>query len=244
MTDIRRERVRYGTALPNNGVFDGELYVLVVAGADNVLYVWNGNDDAWVPLTGADADLLADDIVASGDVTVGGNVDVDGTLTVDGITQVDAVIRAFGGLMIGSSNGPAFLRARVVVSTAEITALGATPKTLVAGVAGRVAIPLYCAISKTATTAHEDAASDGNLILQTESGTALGEAIEADGFVDDTAAETAFWVSAGVVIPHADAGDALELTNSGDEFTDGGSADTAFVIELLYMHAVLADPEP
>lgn len=245
MANLRRELVRYGSTTPANGIFDGELFVLVVEGSDNVLYMWNANDEAWEPVAGDAADVVANDLTLAGDAAITGTLDVTGTSTLGTISASTLSVSGAitGAIYIGSTNGPNLQRARVPVAPSEITFLHSTPKTLIGGVTGRVSIPLYMGISKWATTAHNDASAAGNLIIETASGTKIGDSIEAAGFVDDTTSETAIWINTtALVIPWADAGDLLRLANDGSAFVDGGSANTQFMVELLYITVDPSNP--
>jgi hypothetical protein len=79
MANIRREKVRYGTSLPTNGVFDGEIFVLIVEGSDALIHLWNANDDAWEAVSGDSAAVVAASVAVSGDITMGegGQIFVD-----------------------------------------------------------------------------------------------------------------------------------------------------------------------
>lgn len=212
------------------------------------------SDAGGMDVTAGDLDVVAGDVnvdagnvnVDAGDVNVvTGDMNVDaGDVAVDvgDVNVVAGAVNAYGsGIGLGSANGPILKRVVVSVSTSEISNLAGTPKELVAAVAGKVAIPLYVCISKTATTAHADASADGDLIIQTSSGTELDRVRDGAGFVDSTLPASAYWLGAAFVLPHADAGDALQLSNDGAEYTDPGSADTAFEVELVYLET---DPTP
>lgn len=129
--------------------------------------------------------------------------------------------------------------AKITVSAAEIRALETTAKTLVAAPgAGYFLEPVSVHLwLDFATTAHDDAAADGNLTIgYTDNSGQVVMTVEADTFVDGTADEHRIAYplkdSSGVqsITPVENA--ALVLGNDGAAFT--GTGDSPIYAEVLY----------
>jgi len=127
-------------------------------------------------------------------------------------------------------------KAVVAVTTLELAALAATPKTLVAApgadkyleyLGGNIALIF-------GTTAIDSATSDGNLVIQTgTTGTDVSLTVEAAGLVDAAAnaVSTAKPLATDVVL---DANETLELLNDGAEFTVTGGGDGTLQVTVYY----------
>jgi len=126
--------------------------------------------------------------------------------------------------------------ATVEISNAELQALAAAPKTLVAAPGAGKYIEFLGATIATifVTTAIDSATSDGNLVIQTgTTGTDVSLTVEAAGLVDAaaTAVSTAKPLATDVVM---DANETIELLNDGAEFTVVGSGDSTMRVDVLY----------
>jgi len=127
-------------------------------------------------------------------------------------------------------------KAVVTITTLELAALAATPKTLVAApgasqyleyLGGNIALIF-------GTTAIDSATSDGNLVIQTgTTGTDVSLTVEAAGLVDAAAnaVSTAKPLATDVVL---DANETLELLNDGAEFTVTGGGDGTLKVTVYY----------
>lgn len=134
-------------------------------------------------------------------------------------------------------------RSLVVLSNANLQALAATPIDVIAAVAGKVFVVAFWRFRLIfGTTAIDDAASDGNLILKYDGGSTI-DTIEADGLVDATATTQGISTNLTELIAaeSAIANTAVQISNSGDEFTVGGGGDGTAEVEVFY-YEIDADP--
>lgn len=127
-------------------------------------------------------------------------------------------------------------KAVVTVTTLELAALAATPKTLVAApgaskyieyLGGNIALIF-------GTTAIDDAAADGDLIIRTgTTNTGVSLTVQSDGLVDAAAdaVSTAKPLATDVVL---DANETIELFNAGAEFTVVGGGDGTLQVIVYY----------
>lgn len=127
-------------------------------------------------------------------------------------------------------------KATVTVSNSELQALAATPKTLVAApgaskyieyLGGTIALIF-------GTTAIDDAAADGDLIIETgTSNTTVSLTVDADGLVDAaaTTVSTAKPLATDVTL---DANETLQLKNNGAEYTVTGGGDGTLSVTVFY----------
>lgn len=128
------------------------------------------------------------------------------------------------------------LKSTTTVSTAELEALAATPKELVAAPGAGLAlfVQSWRVRAIFAATGMDDAAADGDLVVQWGSDVTI-DTMEADGLVDATA------TTSGVSAPLTEVitaesnitNQALELTNDGAEFTSTGG-DTTLEVVVRY----------
>lgn len=156
------------------------------------------------------------------------NTSIAGTLTL-----VHSDILKMGGLTLGGTD---MLQATIVVSNAELQALAAAPKELVAAPgAGYYLDFLGGTISLLFDTAAiDDAVADGDLLIRTgTTNTAQSLTVEADGLVDAaaTAASTVKSLATDVIL---DANESLELFNTGAEYTVVGGGSGTLSVTVLY----------
>jgi len=123
----------------------------------------------------------------------------------------------------------------VEVSAAEIKALAASPKELVAAPGAAYGLKLLSCllILDNGGTNYDDAASDGNMYICYVDGDGLKAtgSIEGDGFIDCTA-DTIIAVEPAALAATAATGianDALVLDNDGAEYTTGDGTMTVFI---------------
>jgi hypothetical protein len=136
MALLRKEPVQYGSVLPGNGVFDGQLFVLVVEASDNILYMWNANDDAWEPVSGDAAALVATSLTAaSATITTAAIPTLTGAVTMSGAVAVSGALSPGAGISWDSGNIIRYA-AKVSVTATQLRTLAAAPVSIVAGVAG------------------------------------------------------------------------------------------------------------
>ena len=196
-------------------------------GADNLLISNAG-------LVTARAGLVA---TAGGVVATAGDI----SATAD---DVRAVAADRGFEMVNA--GVKILSKTTTVTAAQIRALAATQISLVPAVASTYNIFLGALLELDFGTAHDDAASDGNLVIRYTdgSGVAVGF-LEADSFVD-AVADAARWVYptddvAGAAnipkVPVVNA--AIVLDNDGAEYTGTGTSVIDVVVYYIQVTSQL-----
>jgi hypothetical protein len=146
MANIRQAQVRYGTVLPAHGVFDGELFMTVVEGSDNQLYIWNANDNAWEGVGGDAAAIVAASVTASGAVTAG-------SFVIGAADISEAELEAIDGVTLGTSAASKVLtldanseldglgtlkKEDTLIATAAVLTLNATPVAIVSAPAAGI----------------------------------------------------------------------------------------------------------
>jgi len=128
-------------------------------------------------------------------------------------------------------------RVRVSVSAAEVAALRATPKEIVAAPgAGYIVVPIEGSVILDYTAPGYTESSD-NLVLKYNdgSGTACSEVVECTGFIDQTADTiTNIFGKKDIIVAAASmANKKVVLHNNGDgEF--GGSGGSSLTVDLTY----------
>jgi hypothetical protein len=165
------------------------------------------------------------DSKTSGQILVGDGTDV-ASVAVSG----DATLAANGAVSLASSM---IKVATVTVSAAEIRALDVSPITLVAaGGAGvyRIFLEAFLQLDY-GSTAHDDAAADGDLIIEYADGTDVSTTLEADTFIDGAADQfrTMKQLTTDITPP---ANSAIRILNDGDPFT--GTGDGVLVVNVRY----------
>jgi len=134
--------------------------------------------------------------------------------------------------------------ASVAVSNAEIKALRATPKTLVAAPGANKFLEFVSAVLVNAggTNALTESAANLAVKLNNGSGLAVSQAIEATGFVDQTAKTLTNALPAldAIVASASGANKALVLHNTGaGEYAGNAAADVTWVVNVAYrVHSV------
>jgi hypothetical protein len=128
---------------------------------------------------------------------------------------------------------------RVTLTNAEIKALRATPKTLVAAPgAGKVLEFVSAVIKNNGGTNALTESADNMAVKYTDgSGAAVSQAIEATGFIDQTAATvTNALAKIDAIVAYASAANkALVLHNTGDgEYGGNAAADVTFTVDVAY----------
>lgn len=168
-----------------------------------------------------------------------GDLDVDGDLTVDTDLAVAGDAAVTGALTVtGKTQGSNLHTASVTLTNAEIKALAASPKELVAAPgAGKLLEFVSAMLILTAGTEVLTEADD-NLAIEYDDGSAVAASgtIEATGFIDQ-AADTVT-----NALPAADAIDAsadivnknLALVNLADEFAGNATADATMEVIITY----------
>lgn len=164
-------------------------------------------------------------------------VSASGAITCDTMAATSAVSGASLAVTGAITHGTvATHEAVVTVGTTAILALAASPAEIVAApgankyiqfLGGAVALDF-------GTTAFDDAAGDGDLVLRSgTTNTNATAAVEADGLVDAAADKvtTANALEADRIL---DANESLELFNDGAEFTAAGGGDGALKVYVRY----------
>lgn len=158
---------------------------------------------------------------------------------VDGVT---AGTSAASKALVLDANGyldgvPVIQRSLTALSNANLQALAGTPIEVIAAPGAGYFIQVLAWRFRTifVTTAIDDAAADGNLILKYDGGSTI-DTMEADGLVD--AAATTQGLSGNltelIVAETGIANTAVQISNDGAEFTVGGGGDSTAEIEVWY----------
>jgi hypothetical protein len=143
------------------------------------------------------------------------------------------------------TGGTAVCSETVTISTAQIKALAGTPITLVSARSGAWLEPVSVVLMYDYdTAAFDDAAADGNIIIEYSGGTDLAAAIEADGFID-AAADIGRYLGGATNFTYPAItddimdvdGEAIRITNDGAEYTGTGGGELDVKI-TYYVHAL------
>jgi hypothetical protein len=143
--------------------------------------------------------------------------------------------------LVDVNGGSAVSKVRVAITNAEMLALRATPKTLVAAPgAGKYLEFVGATIFFDRAGAYTESADNMAVKLGTGAGTAVSETIEATGLVD-AAGDVVMPVkpaTSAVIAKAAAENLALVLHNTGDGEYGGGNASNEIIVEVVYrVHA-------
>lgn len=162
---------------------------------------------------------------------VGEGLGLDFTAT--GMTATD------DGSKTTYSLAPVIQVAEVTLTNAEIKALRATPKTLVAAPGSGKVLEFISAVLKNSGGANALTESSDNMAVKYTdgSGAAVSQTIEATGFIDQTAATiTTALAKIDAIVAYASAANkALVLHNTGDgEYGGNAAADVTLKVKVAY----------
>jgi hypothetical protein len=159
------------------------------------------------------------------------------TMTNDVVMSGD--VYASGGIFAGDSTS--YLKTDTVeITNAEIKALRATPKTLVAAPgAGYVIQFVYATLIMDYGTNVLTESTDNLVIQHHTSGIDVSGSIETTGFLDQAADMILYVPPASAAMAATVANQALELFNTGDgEIAGNAGADTTLTVKITYwIHA-------
>lgn len=216
--DVSVVRIEQKTGNPTDGT------VLEVVAAD-------ANVDPLVVSSSSQANAL---VVGQG----AGAVSVAGALTVGGTAGVTGLLTATAGISAGNASDSKLLTDTVEISNAELKALRAAPKTLVAAPGADKFIELVSAWIIMDYGSNVLTESTDNLVIQyNTSGLDASAAIETTGFLDQSADMICYVVGASIAGAAATSfvNKALELFNNGDgEFGGNAGNDTTLTVKVSY----------
>lgn len=161
-------------------------------------------------------------------------MNITGGYSVDDVSVVNE-----DGEVVGAISSADLKRARVTITNAEIKALRATPKTLVATPGSGKILEFISAVIKNNGGTNALTESSDNLAIRFEngSGVIVSQTIEATNFVDQTAATvTSALPKIDAIAAYTGAADkALVLHNTGDgEFAGNAANDVTFTLDVYY----------
>ncbi len=158
-----------------------------------------------------------------------------GTTNFDSIAATDATFTT--GLGSASLDPSTIQYAEVTITNAQMVALRATPKTLVAAPgAGKVLEFISATLFFDYTAAYTESADNMAVKYENGSGAAASQAIEATGFVDATAdtMTTAMAKIDAIVAKTGCENKVLVLHNTGDGEFGGGNAANVVRVKTAY----------
>lgn len=154
----------------------------------------------------------------------------EGAQTINGV-------KTFGSTpVLPSTNMPLLKRSLTALSNANLQALAGTPIEVVAAEAGKIHVVVGWRFRLIfGTTAIDDAAADGNLILM-YAGADTIDSMEADGLVDASATTQGISMNLTERISAESDLDnkAVQISNDGAEFTVVGGGDSTAEVEVFY----------
>jgi hypothetical protein len=214
--DVSVVKIQSSTGNPTDGT------VLEVVSHD-------ANTDPLVVSSSAQAGVLV--------VTQGGAVAVTGALS------ATSTVTATGGLSAGSASDSLLKTDTVELSNADLKALRATPKVLVAAAGADKMIELVSAVLILDYGSEALTESADNLVIEyASSGVDATAAIETTSFIDATADTIALVLPTGIAGAAATnlVNDGLHLKNTGDgEFGGNASNNTTMTVKVTYrVHTV------
>jgi hypothetical protein len=158
---------------------------------------------------------------------------------VDGVTAgTSAASKALVLDADGNLDGTPIVKSAVVaLSNANLQALAATPIEVVPAPGAGYFIQVLAWRFRTifVTTAIDDAASDGDLILEYNGGSTI-DTMQSDGLVDATATTQGLSgnLTELIVAETGIANKAVDISNGGDEFTVVGGGDSTAEVQVWY----------
>jgi fibronectin-binding autotransporter adhesin len=216
--DISVVRIEQKTGNPT----DGTVLEVVAADANVDPLVVSSSNQANALVVGQNA----------GTVAIAAAATVGGTLGVTGLTTATA------GVAPGSA-ASVYKTDTITLTSAEVKALRAAPKVLVAAPAAGYFIELVSATLALNYGSNVFSETTDNLVIQyNTSGLDASAAIETTGFLDQNADMIAVVKGASIAGAAATsyAGLALELSNSGDGEIDGNAAnDSTLIVKVTYI---------
>lgn len=230
---------------PSTNPKTGENWIYVVSGVPYFEDA-SGNVTNLGPAVTGDFDVTGT-LTAVGTVDITGPTALTGSLTATGTVDITGPVTA-SGMIVGTSGVSAggaadsyIMTDTIELSNADIKALRATPKTLVAAAGANTIVEFLSAVLILDYGSEVLTESDDNLVIEYEDGQDITAAIESTGFIDAAADQMAFVNSAGIASMTAATASnkAIQLFNTGDgEFGGNASADTTMTVKVNYrVHA-------
>lgn len=182
----------------------------------------------------------ADDtaLVSAGDMTLTST----GTVAIDSSDWDISTTGAVTGIAsITFDNGSGLYEATVTITAAEVKALRATPKEIIAATASSIA-EFVSAVFVLDYGSEVFAETADNLVIEYEDGVDITAAIETTGFIDQAADQVAIINAADVptITAAAAVNKGIQLFNTGDgEITGNASDDSVLTLKVTYrLHTV------
>lgn len=144
---------------------------------------------------------------------------------------------ATGLASVGYTNGSATYVSTVTITAAEVKALRATPKTLIAAAGAGTIIEFKSAVFVLDYGSEVFTETADNLVIEFEDGRDITAAIETTGFLDQNADQVAMIVAASIPTMTAATAvnKAVRLTNTGDgEIGGNASDDSILYVKVTY----------
>ena len=221
--DVSVVRIESKTGNPTDGT------VLEVVSHD-------ANVDPLVVSSSAQAGVLT--VGQGGTVSIVGATGITGATTVTGALSSTGLVTATGGISAGSASNSYTKTDTVTVSNAELKALRAAPKALVAAPGAGKYVELLGAQIIMDYGSNVLTESADNLVIQyNTSGVDACTAIDSTGFLDQNADMIAFVTPIDIAGAAATSfvNKALELFNNGDaEFGGNAANDTTLIVKVSY----------
>lgn len=241
--DVSVMRIEQKTGNPT----DGTVLEVVAADANVDPLVISSSGQAGALVVGQNGGTVTTNgpLVAAGAFNANGATVIgDGGDTV-AINSSDWDISATGTMTgiasVGLDNGTTYYTVDVAITAAEMKAVRATPKTLIAATAGKITEFVSAVIVMDYGSEVMTETAD-NLVIEYEDGRDITAAIETTGFIDQTADQVAIIRAADIPTMTAAAAvnKAIQLKNTGDgEIAGNASDDTAFTLRVTYrLHTV------